>query len=340
MAGGCVFRFTLGRVSYYLAVERAMMKPVTFESRDVGRVEAFVSQLYSKMRIGAVGECTRAQIRRRVLGPGIGFDDLGYSFDIGYSAAPQDLLIICDVISSTIRRDGEGTEDTFGPGDQFLISQPDLPYAGVAHAARLRFTVLDPAILSRVAGDAGGAAGPVRMLDHRPVSREAALQLQRCAGYVRDDVLGAPGAPQVPALVVSAASQYLAACVLQAFPNNAVTGATGQDRRDANGGTVRRAVAFIDANAGLDLSLADIARAACVTPRALQLAFRRHLDTTPMAYLRRVRLSHAHHDLAAADPAQATVTEIAGRWGFATPSRFTALYRRAYGTLPSRTLYR
>lgn len=66
--------------------------------------------------------------------PGIGFDDLDYTFDIGYDAEP--LLIICDVVSSTIRRDGEGSEETFGPGDQFLICQSDLPYAGVAHATR------------------------------------------------------------------------------------------------------------------------------------------------------------------------------------------------------------
>jgi AraC-like DNA-binding protein len=38
------------------------------------------------------------------------------------------------------------------------------------------------------------------------------------------------------------------------------------------------------------------------------------------------------------DPARETVTAVAYRWGFSNPSRFTAYYRRAYGTVPSQTL--
>ena len=314
------------------------MQPETFDSQDVGQVEAFVSKIYSKLRIGAVGECTRARISRRVLAPGVGFDDLDYSFDIGYSGEPPDLLIICDVIANTIRTDGEGSEGTFGPGDQFLISRPGLPYAGVAHSSRLRFTVLDPAILNRVAATRdGGAAGPVRVLGHRPVSRQAQLRLQRTIAFVRDDVMAAPDGPAAP-LVVSTASQYLAASVLQAYPNTAVSDPTAADRRDASPSTLARAVAFIDANADLDLTASDIAQAAYVTPRALQLAFRRHLDTTPMGYLRRVRLAHAHEDLLAATAGDGhTVTAIAARWGF-TSSRLSQLHRATYGELPSHTL--
>jgi transcriptional regulator GlxA family with amidase domain len=57
-----------------------------------------------------------------------------------------------------------------------------------------------------------------------------------------------------------------------------------------------------------------------------------------MSYLRRIRLERAHHELLAADPARTTVTAVASRWGFASPSRFTACYRAAFGTLPSLTL--
>jgi AraC-like DNA-binding protein len=322
----------------------AAMEPLTFDSSDVGLIEATVSKLYSKLRIGAVGSSTRAQIARRVMAPGLGFDDLDYSFDIGYSGEAQDRLIICDVVSSTIRRVGEGYDETFGAGDLFLISRPGLPYAGVAHSSRLRFTLLDPAICARVAAATedteDGAAAPVRVLDHRPVSRPAALHLQRTIGYVRDSVMAAPEAERAP-LVVSAATQLLAASVLQAFPNSALTDPTAQDRRDANPGTLRRAIAFIDANPDIDISIADIARAAYVTPRALQLAFRRHLDTTPLAYLRQVRLHHAHQDLAQASPGDGTtVTTVSYRWGFPSPSRFAASYRAAYGVPPSDTLRR
>lgn len=84
----------------------------------------------------------------------------------------------------------------------------------------------------------------------------------------------------------------------------------------------------------------DIAAAASVTTRSIQLAFQRHLETTPMAYLRRVRLDHAHRQLQAADPARDTVTAVARQWGFSSASRFAAHYRAAYGVPPSHALQR
>jgi transcriptional regulator GlxA family with amidase domain len=102
---------------------------------------------------------------------------------------------------------------------------------------------------------------------------------------------------------------------------------------------VRRAAAFIEEHAGEDIGLGDIARAARVGPRALQMAFRRYRDTTPLEHLRRVRLERAHRELLAADPAAGdTVAIIADRWGFAHHGYFAASYRRAYGRSPHVTL--
>lgn len=168
-------------------------------------------------------------------------------------------------------------------------------------------------------------------------------------------------------LFVSAVSQHPAAAVLGAFPSNALLEPAAADRRDAHQATVRRAVAyidghadqpvpladiaaaagttglrrtvaFIDENAHTDISVADIAAAAFVSVRAAQLAFARHMRTTPTDYLRRVRLDHAHHDLAAADPGRDTMTAIAYRWGFGSASRFTAHYRQAYSVTATQTL--
>lgn len=87
------------------------------------------------------------------------------------------------------------------------------------------------------------------------------------------------------------------------------------------------------------MTLADIAAATGTTGRAVQVAFRRHLDTTPMGYLRRVRLDGAHRDLRNADPTMGvTVAAIAARWGFSHLPRFTSFYQEQYGTLPSQTL--
>ena len=101
--------------------------------------------------------------------------------------------------------------------------------------------------------------------------------------------------------------------------------------------TLRRAIAFIHDNAHRDIALTDIAAVIGVTPRSVQYTFRRHLGT-PLEYLRRVRLDRAHRDLQAADPAVETVMEIAGRWRFGHPGRFSMAYKEAFGTPPSLTL--
>ena len=95
--------------------------------------------------------------------------------------------------------------------------------------------------------------------------------------------------------------------------------------------TVRRAIEFIDQNAHLPITIEDIARESRLSIRALQYAFRRHLDTTPIAYLRRRSRC--------ADPTTgATVLEIATTWGFAHPGRFATYYRETFGVSPKRTL--
>nr|WP_090279061.1 helix-turn-helix transcriptional regulator [Mycolicibacterium komanii]CRL74811.1 transcriptional regulator containing an amidase domain and an AraC-type DNA-binding HTH domain protein [Mycolicibacterium komanii] len=101
---------------------------------------------------------------------------------------------------------------------------------------------------------------------------------------------------------------------------------------------LRRAITFINENAHREITLRDIATAVNVTPRSVQYAFRRHLGTTPLEYLRRVRLDRAHRELQIADPRSDTVMAIAGRWGFTHAGRFSGVYKRAYGTPPSETL--
>lgn len=105
---------------------------------------------------------------------------------------------------------------------------------------------------------------------------------------------------------------------------------------------VQRAREFIEAHAEQALTLGDIARAACVSERALQEGFRRHLGTTPHACLREVRLQRVHARLcaAAASGERISVFEEAYRFGFFHLGRFAAYYRQRFGESPSATLAR
>jgi AraC-like DNA-binding protein len=126
--------------------------------------------------------------------------------------------------------------------------------------------------------------------------------------------------------------------LLETFPNTALV---AEDRRDTGGvrsAAVRRALAHIDDHLDAALTIVDIARAARLTPRGLQAAFRRELGITPMAYAREGRLAAARTELRQESPVTTTVAAVAVRWGFPDPAYFARLYRRTYGETPRRTL--
>jgi AraC-like DNA-binding protein len=81
-----------------------------------------------------------------------------------------------------------------------------------------------------------------------------------------------------------------------------------------------------------------LARSVAVSARSLQDGFARSLGVPPTQYLRDVRLDRVHSDLRSADPHTATVSQVAGRWGFVYLSRFAASYREKFGERPAETL--
>lgn len=127
--------------------------------------------------------------------------------------------------------------------------------------------------------------------------------------------------------------------LLLAHPSNYTPALLGQQPRVAPL-AVRRAMELIEAHAAEPLTVEDIAEAVGVSVRALQDGFRRHADTTPLSYLRDVRMARVRAELSASDPGTTTVTEIACRWGFFHTGRFSVAYRQRFGESPSHTLRR
>jgi AraC-like DNA-binding protein len=103
---------------------------------------------------------------------------------------------------------------------------------------------------------------------------------------------------------------------------------------------VGAAVDIIEAEADLPLTVSSLALRTNVSARTLYEGFRRHLGTTPMAYLRGVRLRRVHETLLESDPSVTTVASVAHRWGFSHHGRFAAAYATRYGEKPANTLRR
>ncbi|WP_435208373.1 AraC family transcriptional regulator [Micromonospora sp. bgisy143] len=310
-----------------------------FDSHDPEAIHRFLARTYTAgLRIRA-GETGYRLVHRRVDAGPFALATTGQSAHLDIEVDDIDGLIVCRSRSARISRVAEGVPHRLGPGDVFLTNRPGEPFALRWEPGEVELCVLDLGVLTQVATAAPARRpGPIRFTDLGRVDAALARQWRRTTRYVHDVVLDNPITSAQP-LVIGSAARMLAAAALAIFPNTAFTDDTAGDRQDATTATVRRAVAFMEENADRDISAADIATAAAVSLRAVQLAFRRHLGTTPMAYLRRIRLDRAHHDLIRADPRQETVSAIASRWGFVSHSRFTARYHASYGVPPRETLH-
>jgi AraC family ethanolamine operon transcriptional activator len=82
----------------------------------------------------------------------------------------------------------------------------------------------------------------------------------------------------------------------------------------------------------------DLCRAAAVSERALQYAFKEVMGLTPVAYLVRLRLHRVRQALLAATHGSTTVSAAALDWGFWHFGEFSRAYKDCFGELPSDTL--
>lgn len=223
-------------------------------------------------------------------------------------------------------------------GEVALIAQHDRAYYVSTQDMAVTSVLIDPVT---VAGVAAGLPSeqvslPIHFESFQPVNAAAGRLWKQTVNYVKSTVLAEEAI--VTPLVIDHACRLLAAVTLSTFPHRAVADPMPYDRTDHQPALLRRAIGFIEANVAEPISLADIADAVHITPRAVQYMFRRHLDTTPMQYLRDVRLRHAHNDLVVSNRMNQTVTSIAAKWGFMHTGRFAVLYRQMYGVSPHETL--
>ncbi|MCW2690580.1 MAG: AraC family transcriptional regulator [Mycobacterium sp.] len=265
-------------------------------------------------------------------------DDAQLPGDFAASPDPVNKVVGVWVTRGTVACDCDGMAGDATAGDVTLPAQHDLPFYAEHQGLHETVVLLEPSLVAGVAAGlpAGHAPLPIRFSSFGAVDAASAQRWKDTVSYVKDvvlsnDVLATP-------LVLGHTSRLLAAVTLSTFPNRAVADPTPHDRNDHHPVLLRRAMEFVEANVTQDIGIVDIADSLRVTPRAVQRMFRRHLDTTPLQYLRQVRLHYAHQDLVVAEPGQETVAAIAAHWGFTHTGRFAVLYRQSYGRSPHTTL--
>ncbi|MET9858455.1 AraC family transcriptional regulator [Streptomyces smyrnaeus] len=315
------------------------VRRIRMRTSDPREAEEFLRQTYTEHTPQLFGDQDRFRFDAALTQAGaIGVERLAHSMRVRAEAEPHHCVYVVQVLGGTLEVSAGRNELRSGPGDLHLCD----PYAPTLvnwDNVRLGVVRIGLREVEQVAAElAGTDEATARFSFARPLSPERARYWQSVVRHVSHDVLGNPQAAGSP-LILDEAARLLATAALATFPHDSAE----RSRLPSPGwlapAALRRAMAYIDANAARPLTLREMAAAARTSPRALQHAFARHCGTTPTAYLRRVRLEGAHRDLQAADPSsQATVAAVAARWGFAKPGRFASQYRTRYGVSPSHTL--
>jgi AraC-like DNA-binding protein len=311
---------------------------ITIDTKDPDEAHGYLQTTYVEHSVQLSGNRDDFRFRHHITDGGSFFvARYEHSMNCRVDTDPFGYLLVGRMAAGKLRLQAGHDELAPAIGELFLLD-PAQPMRIHWDNFRAGLVKLDLDVVQRVAVEAGGdPARPVRFGLSRAVSSERVRQWQELVRYVTRDFCTNELAYSSP-LIYSHTMRLMAATLLETFPNT-TTSVDPARPGSADASAVRRAVAFIEDRAGEPIGLTEIAAAARMGTRTVQEAFRKHLDTTPMAYLRRVRLERAHHDLQRADGAAGTtVAEIAARWGFAHHGRFTALYQSCYGRTPSATL--
>ncbi|WP_112382759.1 helix-turn-helix transcriptional regulator [Sphingomonas carotinifaciens] len=101
----------------------------------------------------------------------------------------------------------------------------------------------------------------------------------------------------------------------------------------ATGRAVRQAVDYIEAHLRERIAIRDLAEAAGISVRALQIAFKQQMGCTPINYIIARRLDRVHAQLRLSE--SETIRQVAASWGFVHMSDFAKRYRERFGHLPS-----
>ena len=258
---------------------------------------------------------------------------------------PSEDVITCLLLSGSLSTATPGRElRPVRPGEVFTCATGSGMHGVYGEGATFGMLRLPRRAVLEAAQAAGLAEGvPLRVLSTDPLDGAAGQYWRQLMAFTHRQ-LTAPGSPMGHPLYADHWQQSLAAAVLRVFPNTTLTTDAGYLPGPGVTGpaTVRRALAYAEAHAAEPIGIGDLARAAGIGVRALQLAYAQHVGCSPMAHLRQLRLGRAHVELVAASPragdgSGTTVAAVAARWGF-TPGGFTNAYRAKYGQSPRVTL--
>ncbi|WP_250038444.1 AraC family transcriptional regulator [Paractinoplanes maris] len=309
------------------------------ESRDEAEVRELISRRYVEHDARVVGDQGDFLFRSRTAwAGGLTVDHIHYRARMEMTTVPFESIVVVSLLEGRFSLTAGRQQSRAGSGGS-LLYPPRAELGVLMDRTTIRVVQFPTDAVGRLAGRFGVDPADFRFDAMTPVSRTANQRWTATVTYLIG-MLAGPGSSAIHPLMLGAVTEAAATAALTAFPNTTMTVDYLPGSGEVAPAAIRRAIAYMDRHATDPITLEDIAAAAGLGVRALQTGFRRHLDVTPVGYLRRVRLERAHRDLQAADPTNGdTVADIAYRWNFPNLGRFAAYYRTTFGRRPSQTLH-
>jgi AraC-like DNA-binding protein len=297
-----------------------------FESTDVATVQSTWQKFVPSARLQSVDPRRFRFDWHSAELDGVTFVRYDLDAQVHSLAAPDGQLLACRVDASDARS-WTSTRDLDAARPWITDGRP--VQASWNQDAQVRALVFDrhhaESTLQLITGD---DKTRLRLASLTPRSHADAARWERAFARVEEQIV-----EDLPPLLRATLGRDALVATIAAFSSTFDEALLRPGQRRAAPSTVRRALTYIEENAHRPITVDDVAAACFISTRGLQYAFRRALDTTPAACLRRARLDGAHAELVSGTAA--SVVDVARRWGFSHPSRFAATYRLVYGSAPS-----
>jgi AraC-like DNA-binding protein len=316
--------------------------PTRFVTREPRQAETYLGRLFRRHSLSLTDRSRKLEFLHgsASLGSELSIHRLAYGRAIDNAGAPAGDTYLAVFTLAGTRHMRVGADEIVSPAGTLCVINPHQPFSSRLSADHQQLTVCISGALLRQQLNNQGIPQRPHPLEFFPVHTDALEQAATLTNVIKTlcyELRRHSSAISRPH-IARHFEQIVAELLLAEVPNNHM-GASG-DLANPAPAYLQGALRFIHTHLNEQISIEDIARFVSITPRALQIAFRRYLGITPRAYLRNARLDLAHHALSADVTSHLKLSSVAQDHGFANASKFAQRFRERFGQNPSRVTRR
>lgn len=276
----------------------------------------------------------------------LGLIQIGYGADVSIKADSCGPHFLVQVPLSGTALIGTGKNAVESDTRTATIVRPDDPlHFRLSHDLQLLMLRVPASSLeahcAQLLGDRGlHLERPLDFVTGFALDNDAGQSWLRMMKYIRDEAVGGNGSflRQSP-LALASLNQMLMNTLLTMQRHNYSDLLQGPAPAAAPF-YVRKAEEFMRAHVAEPITLPQVAAAAGISVRALSRGFQDFRSTSPMAWLKGIRLERVRDSLLTCDPNGTSISAIALEWGFDHLGHFGQAFRNRFGETPRDTLRR